>query len=99
PDVEIVGEIEVPMPSVTVKQVLGAPITKAKLSGKRNLGAMRRYVLQRWVEIGRGDVLVVTQKDIEARCARPTCRRRSRSSTTTPSRGSTSTRRCGCWSP
>jgi len=66
PDVEIVGEIEVPMPSVTVKQVLGAPITKTKLAGKRNLGAMRRYVLQRWVETGRGDVLVVTQKDVEA---------------------------------
>jgi hypothetical protein len=67
PDVQVVGEIEVPMPYVHVRQVLGAPITKKKLGGAgRNLRAVRRYVLQRHVEAGRGPVLVIAQKDIEA---------------------------------
>jgi hypothetical protein len=66
PDVEVVGEIEVPTPHVRVRQILGAPITKKKLAGRRNLRAVRRYVLQRWVETGRGTALVVAQKDIEA---------------------------------
>jgi Bifunctional DNA primase/polymerase, N-terminal/Primase C terminal 2 (PriCT-2) len=65
PDVRIVGEIEVPMPHVQVRQVLGAPITKKKLAGPRNLDAVRRYILRRWVETGRGDVLIICQKDIE----------------------------------
>ena len=67
PDVKVVGNIEVPMRHVRVRQVLGAPITKKKLEGGgRSLQAVRRYVLQRHVETGRGDTLVIAQKDIEA---------------------------------
>ena len=67
PEVEIVGQIEVPMPHVRVRQILGSPITKKKLAGAgRNLRAVRRYILQRHVETGRGTVLVIAQKDIEA---------------------------------
>jgi putative DNA primase/helicase len=66
PDVDKVGEIEVPMPHARVRHILGAPITKKKLTAKRNLRAMRRYILQRWVETGRGRTLVICQKDIEA---------------------------------
>jgi hypothetical protein len=65
PDVTVVGEIEVPAPHMRVRQVLGAPITLKKLAGPRNLAAMRRYILKRWVETGRGQTLVVCQKDIE----------------------------------
>jgi Primase C terminal 2 (PriCT-2) len=66
PDVEVVGNIEVPMQHVHVRQVLDAPITTKKLkAGGRNLGAVRRYVLQRHVETGRGDMLVVTQQAVE----------------------------------
>jgi hypothetical protein len=65
PDVEVVGNIEVPMPHVNVRQVLGAPVSKKKLESERNLKAVRRLVLQRHIETGRGKVLVVAQKDIE----------------------------------
>jgi len=67
PEVEIVGQIEAPMPHVRVRQILGSPITKKKLAGAgRNLRAVRRYILRRHVEAGRGTVLVIAQKDIEA---------------------------------
>jgi hypothetical protein len=64
PDVEIVGNIEVPMTYATVKQVLGAPVAEKKLLGsKRNLKAVHRYVLREWIRTGRGSALVVMQKD------------------------------------
>jgi hypothetical protein len=72
PDVEIVGRIEAPMPHVNVRQILGAPITKKKLLGAatdRNLQAIRRYVLKRWVECGRGQTLVICQKEVRERLA------------------------------
>jgi hypothetical protein len=66
PDIEVVGQIEVPMPNVRVRQILRSPITKKKLAGRRNLRAVRRYVLQRHVGSGRETVLVIAQKDVEA---------------------------------
>ena len=72
PDVEIVGRIEAPMPHVHIRQILGAPITKKKLLGAatdRNLQAIRRYVLKRWVECGRGQTLVICQKEVRERLA------------------------------
>jgi hypothetical protein len=74
PDVEIVGNIEVPMsPHTTVKQVLGAPVAAKKLptaakkfaNNRRNLRAVRRYVLQEWVRTKRGSAVVIMQKDPE----------------------------------
>jgi len=72
PDVEIVGRIEAPMPHVHTRQILGAPITKKKLLGAatdRSLQAIRRYVLKRWVECGRGQTLVICQKEVRERLA------------------------------
>ena len=57
-----------PTPHVTVRQVLGAPITVRKLTPekdgpeRRALQAIRRYVLQRWIETGRGKTLLVVQE-------------------------------------
>jgi hypothetical protein len=66
-DVEVVGQIDVEVPmSVTVRQVLGAPVAEKKLAGKRNLRAVRRYILQQWLETGRGTAVVIMQKDPEA---------------------------------
>jgi Primase C terminal 2 (PriCT-2)/Bifunctional DNA primase/polymerase, N-terminal len=66
PDVEVISEIEVPMSHVTVKQVLGAPVAAKKLAGRRNLRAVRRHILQQWLETGRGTAVVIMQKDPEA---------------------------------
>jgi hypothetical protein len=63
PDITIVDEIEAAMPHVRIRQVLGAPITLKKLDRPRNLQAMRRYILRRWMETGRGPTLVVCQKE------------------------------------
>jgi hypothetical protein len=73
PEVEIVGDIEVQMPaSVRVRQVTKAPISQSKLWGSKkrpakehNLKSIRRYVLQRWLEIDRQSMLVICQKDVE----------------------------------
>jgi hypothetical protein len=65
PSVVVVGNIEVPMPHAVIRQVLGAPVSKKKLGSERNLKAVRRLLLQRHIETGRGKVLVIAQKDIE----------------------------------
>jgi hypothetical protein len=71
PKVQVLADIEAPMPYVTVRQVLGAPVAKRKLfngdsDAHRNLKALRRYILQRWLEIGRKPTLVIAQKDVAA---------------------------------
>jgi hypothetical protein len=73
PQVEVVAEIEVQMPpSVRVRQVTKAPVSQGKLWGSkkkpaagRNRLAIRRYVLQRWLEADRQPLLVICQKDVE----------------------------------
>jgi hypothetical protein len=73
PKVAIVADIDVDMPHVCIKQVLDAPVSKQKLwGGKRktprhefNLKAVRRYILQRWLETERGPMLVICQKQPE----------------------------------
>lgn len=65
PDVEIVADIEAKAPHATVRQVLGAPVSSAKLlksDAGRNREAVRRAVLHRFVELGRPSTLVVAQK-------------------------------------
>jgi hypothetical protein len=73
PQVEVVADIEVEMsPFVHVRQVLKAPVSQVKMWGRgkkavgRNRQAVRRYVLQRWLESGRQPLLVICQKDVEA---------------------------------
>jgi hypothetical protein len=65
----------VPAPAaVKYRQVRGAPVSKAKIGGplegssatEKNREAIRRHILQRWMETGRGPSLVVCQKEFEA---------------------------------
>jgi putative DNA primase/helicase len=61
PQVKVVSDVEVKMPHVRVRQVLGAPTSETKLwgtkqeqkplTGEGNRRAVRRYILQRWLEI------------------------------------------------
>jgi hypothetical protein len=66
PDVEVVANIEVPMPHATVTQVLGAPVAAKKLAKARNLKAVHRYVLREWLREGRRTAVVIMQKEPEA---------------------------------
>jgi putative DNA primase/helicase len=75
PQVEIVADIDVTMPEhVHVTQIIGAPVSKRRLfhwrkkepkDGARNLKAIRRLVLQWWMEHERKPMLVITQQAIE----------------------------------
>jgi len=73
PQLEVVADIEVQMPaSVHVRQVLKAPVSQRKMWGTgarkavgRNRQAVRRYILQRWLEAGRQPMLVICQKNVE----------------------------------
>jgi hypothetical protein len=73
PQVEQTADIEVEMsPHVHVRQIYDAPVSQRKLFGTKNkqakerhLKAVRRYVLQRWVETGRQKTLVICQKQAE----------------------------------
>lgn len=68
-NVEILADIDVEMPHVSMRQVLGAPISSNKLfrqaSSKRNLISIKRALLARYIELGRPDTLVVCQKRLE----------------------------------
>jgi hypothetical protein len=78
PKVKIVADIEVAMPdSVRIRQVLGAPTSSEKLganstkldkkkSQTKHLEEMRRYILQRYFETGRGKTLVIAQQQVDA---------------------------------
>jgi hypothetical protein len=48
-----------------VRQVLNAPVSKLKFETKRNPKLLRRFILRRWLEIGRQLTLVITQKDFQ----------------------------------
>ncbi len=68
PDVEVVADIEATAPHATVRQVLGAPVSRRKLLASeagRNREAVRRAILLRWVQAGRCPTLVVCQKEAE----------------------------------
>jgi Bifunctional DNA primase/polymerase, N-terminal len=69
PNVVRVAQIEATMPHVTIRQVLKAPISARRLirsPGDGNRIAVRRYILQRWLEVGRGPTLVICQEKYEA---------------------------------
>jgi hypothetical protein len=68
PNVEVAADIKVAMPPhVRIRQILGAPTTATKLIGgkEKHLGELRRYTLQRWMETGRGQTLLVCQQKVE----------------------------------
>jgi Primase C terminal 2 (PriCT-2) len=73
PQIEVVADIEVEMPPhVHIRQVLRAPVSQRKLWGTekreavgRNRQAIRRYILQRWLEIDRQPMLVICQMELE----------------------------------
>jgi hypothetical protein len=69
PEAEIVADIRVPMPEcVKVRQILKTPTSSAKLikaeHPEKHLEEVRRYILQRYFETGRGETLVIAQQDV-----------------------------------
>jgi putative DNA primase/helicase len=68
PNVEIIADLETSMPHVTVRQKLNAPVSATRLlktSSDSNRVAIRRYILQRWIETGREPTLVICQEKYE----------------------------------
>ncbi|KQO49938.1 DNA-primase RepB domain-containing protein [Methylobacterium sp. Leaf85] len=70
PEVEPAPAIEAAMPHVRVRQVIDSPTSGRKLkpdedgSAGRNLRAIRREILRRFLAVGRTPVLVIAQKAI-----------------------------------
>lgn len=68
PQVEIPPPVDAAMPHVRVRQVLDAPVAARKLrleegeTENRNLRAIRREILRRFIEFGRAPLLVIAQK-------------------------------------
>ncbi|KFG66740.1 DNA-primase RepB domain-containing protein [Microvirga sp. BSC39] len=64
--------VALPREHVRIEQVLGAPVAKTKLFDRmrenapilRNLQALRRYILQEWLAVGRKSALVIAQKEV-----------------------------------
>ena len=72
PQAEIVADIRVSMPpGVRIQQVLTAPTSSRKLietnrlkDPEQHLKAVRRYIVQRWIETGRQSALVICQMKV-----------------------------------
>ncbi|MFE1603340.1 hypothetical protein [Methylobacterium sp. ID0610] len=70
PQVETADPIEAAMPHVRVRQVLDAPVSATKLklddegAPRRNLRAVRRTILRRFIDNGRAPLLVIAQKAV-----------------------------------
>lgn len=73
PQIDTPPAIEAAMPNVRVRQVIDAPVSMNKLRPKdetcagRNLTAVRRAILRRFIEIGRKPMLVIAQKAVADR--------------------------------
>jgi hypothetical protein len=52
-------------PHTHIRQVLDAPTTSTKLNDEKHRQELRRYILQRWLETGCNETLVVTQMKFE----------------------------------
>jgi putative DNA primase/helicase len=66
PEVEVVADIQVEMPPhVHIRQVLRAPTSSSKLEKEVHREDVRRYILRRWMETGRGRALVICQEKFE----------------------------------
>ena len=70
PQIEAAPAIEATMPHVRVRQVIDAPVAARKLArgedgtAGRNLRAVRREILRRFIALGRAPVLVIAQKAV-----------------------------------
>jgi hypothetical protein len=63
PQAQVVADINVSTPHMMTTQILGAPVAAKKLSNsERNRVAVRRLILQRWLDTGRQACLVIAQK-------------------------------------
>jgi putative DNA primase/helicase len=68
PQVMLKAQIDAAMPHVRIRQILKAPVSARRLiktSSDINRKAIRRYVLERWLETGQHPTLVVCQKKVE----------------------------------
>jgi hypothetical protein len=66
PEVEVLADIQVEMPPhVHIRQVLRAPTSSSKLEKEVHREDVRRYILRRWMETGRGRTLVICQEKFE----------------------------------
>jgi hypothetical protein len=68
PQVMLKAQIDAAMPYVRIRQILKAPVSARRLiktSSDINRKAIRRYVLERWLETGQQPTLVVCQKKVE----------------------------------
>jgi putative DNA primase/helicase len=68
PQVMLKAQIEAAMPHVRIRQILRAPVSAKRLiktCSDINRKAIRRYVLERWLETGQHPTLVVCQKKVE----------------------------------
>ena len=68
PQAMLVAQIEADMPDVRIRQILNAPVSAKRLiktGSNINRKAVRRHILQRWIETGRQPTLVVCQQKVE----------------------------------
>ena len=66
PRADIVADIKVELPTcVRVRQLLGTPTSSRKLDCKKRLAEIRRYILARYLELGRPRTLVICQEKVE----------------------------------
>jgi putative DNA primase/helicase len=66
PRADIVADIKVELPTcVRVRQLLGTPTSSRKLDCKKRLAEIRRYILARYLELGRPYTLVICQEKLE----------------------------------
>jgi hypothetical protein len=63
--VKPLADLEVTTPYMRVRQVINAPVSKQKFETNRNPKLLRRYIMKRWMEVGRQPTLVITQKDFK----------------------------------
>jgi hypothetical protein len=96
PEVEVVADIQVEMPPhVHIRQVLRAPTSSSKLEKEVHREDVRRYILRRWMETGRGRALVICQEKFEQWLKLPDDIEVKHFNDVS---GSTSTGTSGCWS-
>lgn len=73
PQIDIPAPIEAAMPHVRVRQITDAPVSMNKLRPRdeacagRNLTAVRRAIIRRFIETGRKPMLVIAQKAVADR--------------------------------
>ena len=66
PQAKIAADIQVAMaPPVHIRQIRRAPTSSNKLKDEKHCDAVLRHILQRWMETGRAQTLVIVQQKFE----------------------------------